>query len=329
MNTGYITLPSNEKNTNSDNTTTRYITNFDQPIKLEGLYEIALVEAIYQQSWFVQVGFVNYSYSEPGSPFKWIKIPILFYDSENIIQFCKRINDQIKNFILIKIFNSRFELFKIFKELKNETIKENTKETKFDETLYPKNQYDLLNNINNKQSVIEDIKKNEREYVDSPALIYHNKHVIIEFKNKIQAVTFEGDIAKILKCEIFNNNILETKVFNASNNLNQLSLSVSEIDSIDATQAIYLLGTFFIYSDIADYVYYGSRMMPLLRTLVIDYKTPGRTLISHFDTPHYIKINKEEINSILIDIRDQEGRKIYFDNSQIAIKLHYRPIRSE
>jgi hypothetical protein len=323
--TGYITLPSNEKDTNTENTTTRYITNFDQPIKLDGLYEIALVEAIYKQSWFVPVGFVNYSYSELGTPVNWIKIPILFYDSENIIHFCKRINDQMKTFILVKIYNSRFELSKIIKNLKNE----NDKETKFDETLYPKTEYDLSNKIKNKQSVIEDIKKNEREYVDSPTLIYHNKHIIIEFKNKIQAVTFEGDIASILKCEIFNNIINESKVFNASNNLNQTSLLECEIDLIDATQAIYLLGTLFIYSDIADYVYYGSRMMPLLRTLVIDYKTPGRTLISHFDTPHYIKINKEEINSILIDIRDQEGRKIYFDNSQIAIKLHYRPISLE
>jgi hypothetical protein len=65
-------------------------------------------------------------------------------------------------------------------------------------------------------------------------------------------------------------------------------------------------------------------MMPLLRTLVIDYKNVGRTLISHFDTPHYIKINKEEINSILIDIRDNLGEKIYFEefkNGRLYNKL--------
>jgi hypothetical protein len=38
-----------------------------------------------------------------------------------------------------------------------------------------------------------------------------------------------------------------------------------------------------------------------------------------------MKINKEEINSILIDIRDDFGEKINFENSKITIKLHYRP----
>jgi hypothetical protein len=47
--TGYISLPSNSLE-GTENTTTKCRTNFDLPIKLEGDYEIAIVEAIYTQS---------------------------------------------------------------------------------------------------------------------------------------------------------------------------------------------------------------------------------------------------------------------------------------
>ena len=60
--TGYISLPSNSKE-GSDNTTTKYRTNLDLPIKLEGNYEVAIVEAIYTQSWFLSVGYIIYSYT--------------------------------------------------------------------------------------------------------------------------------------------------------------------------------------------------------------------------------------------------------------------------
>ena len=104
--TGYISLPSNSKD-GTDNTTTWYITNLDIPIKLEGGYEVAIVEAIYTQSWFLSVGYIEYAYADIVTNQSWQKIPIKFYDGENLVEFCLRINEQIKDFLIKKIYTHR------------------------------------------------------------------------------------------------------------------------------------------------------------------------------------------------------------------------------
>ena len=66
-----------------------------------------------------------------------------------------------------------------------------------------------------------------------------------------------------------------------------------------------------------------GNLLTMIENIVVKTRTES---LSQFKN---VKINKEEINSILIDIRDDFGDKIYFDNSKITIKLHYRPIISE
>jgi hypothetical protein len=315
--TGYISLLSNSSE-GTQNTTTKYRTNFDLPIKLEGDYEIAIVEAIYTQSWFLFVGNIEYSYADIITNKSWGSIQIKFYDGENLSEFCLRINDQIKEFILIKIYNSRFNFLQALYLINNEASRKEIE--KLDLNIYPSLIYDPINLLKNKSSCIEDIKKKEVEYIDAISLSIIKSRIHVEFKSKRQSIKFKGDLTKILK---LNESNLESHIFGP---INSYKLMLNTSDLHNELDPICLQGTLFIYSDIGEYTYYGSQMMPLLRTLVIDYKNVGRTLISHFDTPHYIKINKEEINSILIDIRDDLGEKIYFENSKITIKLHYRPI---
>lgn len=316
--TGYISLPSNSTD-GTDNRTTKYRTNLDVPIKLEGKYEIAIVEAIYTQSWFLTVGYIEYSYADIITNQSWQKIPIKFYDGENLVEFCIRINDQIKEFIVEKIYNSRYAFLESLYKINNESSKAEIE--KLNLNYYPSAFFDKVETHKNKISVIDDIKKKENEYLEAFSLSIINSKLFIEFKSKKQSIKFFGDITRILKNN--QNEILESHTYAP---LTSFKKTINDIELHDQLDPICLLGTLFIYSDIGEYTYYGSKMMPLLRTLVIDYKTIGRTLISHFDTPHYIKINKEEINSILIDIRDDFGEKIYFENSKITIKLHYRPI---
>ena len=63
----YITLPSNSESTNLNNTTTNYRTILYDQIQLNDEYEVALVEAIYNLSWFLPVGSIIYSYTEEKS----------------------------------------------------------------------------------------------------------------------------------------------------------------------------------------------------------------------------------------------------------------------
>ena len=86
-----------------------------------------------------------------------------------------------------------------------------------------------------------------------------------------------------------------------------------------------MVGTLYIYTDIIDYQLVGSTRIPLLRNLVLDYNSTRKTIWVHYDQPHYLRVNKTEIRSILIDIRDDKGNKILFDSGSITIKLHFRP----
>ena len=64
--------------------------------------------------------------------------------------------------------------------------------------------------------------------------------------------------------------------------------------------------------------------MPLLRTVVVD-NSYLKTAWVHYDNPHYLNVNKSEISSIKVQIRDDNGNKIRFENGKIIAKLHFRP----
>ena len=85
-----------------------------------------------------------------------------------------------------------------------------------------------------------------------------------------------------------------------------------------------MLGTFYIYTDIIDLQYVGNTRVPLLKTVVINYNSSQNTSWTHYDNPQYLAINKTEITSIHIDIKDEFGDKILFENGNFSIKLHFR-----
>ena len=77
----YVTLPSNAVSTsNPDNTTTYYRTQFEDKIILDSDYEVAIVEVIYNLSWFLPVGSIKYKYEGETET-----IPIIFHDGDTIL----------------------------------------------------------------------------------------------------------------------------------------------------------------------------------------------------------------------------------------------------
>ena len=97
----YVTLPSNSVSNDSENTTTNYTTNYKETIKLPGDYEVALVEAIYNLSWFLPVGRIVYSYSETDYRMFEV-IPIIFHDGDSIIKLIEKLNIRLQEHVLIK-----------------------------------------------------------------------------------------------------------------------------------------------------------------------------------------------------------------------------------
>lgn len=314
----YVTLPSNSSsNSYNNNSTTYYRTDFQEPLEFQSEYEVAVAEAIYKLSWFLPIGNLIYSYTESLAVQKFEIIPITFHDGDTILKFLERVNLSIQEHIIIKKYNERYDHF-----LNNEKIKSNRKnEIGFKPLILPENrfpriQYDLKNKSNN-LFVINDIRTTEIEFKNAPMLKYSDENLFIQFLNKEHTLQFKGKISELLKTndeEIWSSNKKEINFVNINNK-----------GKINSTQQISLVDTLFVYTDIIDYQYVGSEKMPLLRNIVIDYNTTQKTMWVHYDFPHYFRVNKTSINTILIDIRDDNGNKISFDDGYIIIKLHFRP----
>ena len=85
-----------------------------------------------------------------------------------------------------------------------------------------------------------------------------------------------------------------------------------------------MLGTFYVYCDIIENQIVGNTEAPLLKTIVINYNLSQNLSWTHFDNPQYLDINKTEINSIYIFVRDEFGEKIIFEDGSFTVKLHFR-----
>jgi len=153
----YVTLPSNSESTNTNNTTTNYTTNLNEPILLNGEYEVALVEAIYNLSWFLPVGSILYKFE--NSPVEII--PLVFHDGDSITQVLNKVNIQIQEHVLIKKYNERYNLYKE-NEIRAFNNKDNPSFVKviLSNSKFPSSLYGTVNNNN----VINDIKATETEY---------------------------------------------------------------------------------------------------------------------------------------------------------------------
>ena len=311
----YITLPSNSESTYSNNTTTNYRTILYDQIQLNDEYEVALVEAIYNLSWFLPVGSIIYSYTEEKSTQNFEVIPLIFHDGDTIIKVIEKLNTQIQEHVLIKKYNERFNLFRE-NEIRSLMNKNNQSYVKvvLDEKKFPKSTYGTENNLN----VINNIKSTEREFLHAPMLKYGDESVFIQFTNTFHTLQFTGQICDILKTN-------EAEIHSSIKNEPSF-IKINSNENINKLSIISLVNTLYIYTDIIHYQYVGSQRIPLLRNIVINYNTSQKTTWAHYDNPHYLRVNKTNISSILIDIRDDKGNKILFDSGNISIKLHFRKI---
>lgn len=203
----YVTLSSNSVSNDPQNTTTNFTTNYKETIKLPGDYEVALVEAIYNLSWFLPVGTIVYSYSETENR-HFEEIPVIFHDGDSIMKLIEKFNIRLQETVLIKLYNERFKLFRD-NDMKNFNNKDNPTYKKIDmpETIFPRSLYGTKNNSN----VINDIKSNEKEYRHLPMLKYANEIVLFQFANTFRTIQFMGKICDKLKT-------IESVVFRGSKN---------------------------------------------------------------------------------------------------------------
>ena len=79
----------------------------------------------------------------------------------------------------------------------------------------------------------------------------------------------------------------------------------------------------YVYTDIIEHQLVGDTTAPLLRTVPAG-NTFGETVDVDFTKLRYKPVARSLVNDIEIDIRDETGKRIPFQNGRVIVKLHFR-----
>ena len=79
----------------------------------------------------------------------------------------------------------------------------------------------------------------------------------------------------------------------------------------------------YVYSDAVSPDQVGDVKVQLLRTVHIDGKM-GQIVCKEFQRPYYKPVDKQYINKILIEVKDDTGKDIDFTSGKIICVLHFR-----
>ncbi len=129
-------------------------------------------------------------------------------------------------------------------------------------------------------------------------------------KNSLHQIILDDSLALILGMDA-----------SYMNELDETNLIVSSFppDTID-------FGELFVYTDIIKSQYLGDVMAKVLRVVGLDYdRNVEREYVGKlFDSPHYIPLERNNIDTIQIHICDKLGRTINFTKGTVIVKLHFR-----
>ena len=130
-----------------------------------------------------------------------------------------------------------------------------------------------------------------------------------------QSLTFSPALATILG--------LDAKQ-NPSKSKDEDSFGWAATSVSDITRGInYMM----LYCDLLEHVPVGDTKAPLLR-IVNANGTNGEIVHHLYDEPRYIPLQKKNFDSIELDLRDDLGKPIAFENGKLVVTLHFRQAKS-
>ena len=302
MDNFYITLVSNAESKYIDNTTSSFRTDIANEIQTQNDYYVALTEVIYLHSWKINAGILQYSFKDDD-----ITIFLEIFDGESLSEFFSRINKSLLDNVLIKIYDKRF--IEYMRQLK---LPNNEEQIKSLDGILPKNKYYSFK----EDLVIANILANESEIKEIPKFYLYENNLYLKIENGA-SIKLDGVIKELLKT---NKSVFKSELPRRLERINDDGIFYNQ-KPLQITQKLY------IYTDIIDYQYIANIKSPLLRTIVIDYNTDFIIKTTHFDTPYYLKVNKTNISTILIEIKDEKGNPIHFENRSVEFKLHFKKIK--
>jgi len=283
----YVTLPSNSSTNLFDNVISNFTTQLQVPIRLNGPYEVGLVEFSYDHYWDVDIGNLSYYHSD-----KFLfQVPVIHRDGESLDKLISRINTNLGTYIV------HYEMEKLKTTHPNATSESIQKHIV--------------------EKFLQHREFSEREKItikNSIPFVFYNKitnEIIANTISDKDNYKFSGEIANILGLkDIF---------------LNTKSPPI-RVDPLHDS-GVFINNSLYIYTDIIKYQYVGDTLAPLLRNVIVPSKSNLSTECVIYDSPHYIPVCNSSIDTINIKIADEYGNNIRFKRGKAIVKLHFRPTK--
>jgi hypothetical protein len=83
------------------------------------------------------------------------------------------------------------------------------------------------------------------------------------------------------------------------------------------------IGELFLYTDIISHEYIGDVKAKVLRIVGMDSST-NKQVSKLYDNPHYVPLERNNIDTVQIQIKDKTGRIVRFKSGTVIVKLHFR-----
>lgn len=80
----------------------------------------------------------------------------------------------------------------------------------------------------------------------------------------------------------------------------------------------------YVYSDIVEYQFVGDVYAPLLQVVASNVAKDATYVDKIYDSPHYITVSRNNIDTIEINILTDLGEPISFTKGRVVVKLHFR-----
>ncbi len=146
------------------------------------------------------------------------------------------------------------------------------------------------------------------------------KNKYFTFDSVTKRVTYHGDLGTIQQVYL-PNHLGQMLGF-------QYEAKWTEKEVFEADNAIDLemgLNGLFVYTDIMTPRLVGDSLVPLLRIVEVNSGHYGEMVTHIYDKHQYFTIGKSDLDSIEIQIKDDAGQSIRFQNGKVYVTLHFRP----
>ena len=98
---------------------------------------------------------------------------------------------------------------------------------------------------------------------------------------------------------------------------------VTSNHSADQVSSMNKYNSIYVYTDIIQNQTTGDVKAPLLRVVPVTSKY-GTVSCIHYDRPHYLPLNRKDIHTVEIHLRDDQGELISFESGKVVVTLVFR-----